>query len=144
MFTKSFTSLRRFSGHALILLLFWHACRQKSRSAATPPVTASVTTNLTAPSGVHYRVVCSRRTWTGTATGSSPIGSMADFTSIRRAEERRSRSLPSGTTGGNQSYQNNNVVFDANNNMLMNGNYNNCLLLFPYNPTTKTWDGLST
>ena len=52
MFTKSFKSLRRFSGHAFILLLFCALGGRKVEAQTTPPVTASVTTTLATPSSV--------------------------------------------------------------------------------------------
>ena len=143
MFTKSFKSLRRFSGHVLMLLLFCTLAGRKAEAQTTPPVTANVTTNLAAPSGVTIGGVLETNLdnngnwivsdWVNGGLYEYPSGGGAPITLA-----------PLGTTGGNQSYQNNNVVFDVNNNMFMNGNYNNCLLLFPYNPATKTWTGLST
>ena len=142
MFTKSFKSLRRFSGHALILLLFC-AVAGREVEAQTPPVTASVTTTLTTPSdlasGGTLETNLDRNgnwivsDWINGGLYEFPAGGGAPITLA-----------PKGTTAGVSSYQNNNVVFDTNNNMFMNGNFNNCLLLFPYNSTTKTWDGLST
>ena len=143
MFTKSFKSLRRFSGHAFILLLFCALAGRTVEAQTTPPVTASVTTTLATPSGVTIGGVLETNLdrngnwivsdWVNGGLYEYPSGGGAPITLA-----------PLGTTGGNQAYQNNNVVFDANNNMFMNGNYNNCLLLFPYNPATRTWDGLST
>jgi hypothetical protein len=52
MFTKSFTSLRRFSGHALILLLFCTLAGRRVEAQTPPPVTASVTTSLTTPTDI--------------------------------------------------------------------------------------------
>ncbi len=143
MFTKSFKSLRRFSGHVFILLLFCTLAGRRVEAQTTPPVTASVTTTLAAPNGVTIGGVLETNLdrngnwivsdWVNGGLYEYPSGGGAPITLA-----------PLGTTGGNQSYQNNNVVFDNNNNMFMNGNYNNCLLLFPYDPATKTWDGLTT
>ena len=143
MFTKSFKSLRRFSGHAFFLLLFCTLAGRTVEAQTTPPVTASVTTTLASPSGVTIGGVLETNLdkngnwivsdWINGGLYEYPAGGGAPITLA-----------PLGTTAGNQSYQNNNVVFDANNNMMMNGNFNNCLLLFPYNPATKSWTGLST
>jgi sugar lactone lactonase YvrE len=142
MVTKSFKSLRRFSGYALVLPVFCTLAGSRVE-AQTPPVTASVTTSLAAPSGVTIGGVLETNLdrngnwmvsdWVNGGLYEYPSGGGTPITLA-----------PLGTTAGNQSYQNNNVVFDANNNMMMNGNFSNCLLLFPYNSTTKTWTGLST
>ena len=144
MFTKSFTSLRRFSGHALILLLFCTLAGRRVEAQTPPPVTASVTTSLTTPTDISGNEAVLETNldkngnwivsdWIDGGLYEFPAGGGAPITLA-----------PKGTTAGVNSFQNNNVVFDANNNMFMNGNYNNCLLLFPYDPVAKTWTGLST
>src|SRR5580698_8579002 len=143
MSTKSFKSLRRFSGYASILLLFCTFAGGRVDAQTTPPVIASVTTNLATPSGVTIGGVLETNLdangnwivsdWVNGGLYEYPSGGGAPITLA-----------PQGTTAGVGSYQNNNIVFDSNNNMFMNGNFNNCLLLFPYDPTTQTWTGLST
>jgi hypothetical protein len=46
-----------------------------------------------------------------------------------------------GGLGGN--YQNPGIVIDPNNNLYLEANYNNALVMFPWNAATGTWTGLS-
>ena len=51
---------------------------------------------------------------------------------------------PPGTIGGVKGYDSPGITLDSMNNIYIAGNFNNCLLLFPYDTTTKTWDGFAT
>ena len=52
--------------------------------------------------------------------------------------------VPTGTISSKSGYQNPGITVDAHNNLYVAGNFNNCLLLFPYDAAKNTWDGLST
>ncbi len=52
MVTKSFTSLRRFSGHALTMMLFCGSMSKAAEAQVTPVVAASYAQALTPPSGL--------------------------------------------------------------------------------------------
>jgi len=52
MVTKSFTSLRRFSGHALTMMLFCASMSKGAEAQVTPTVAPSYAQALTPPSGL--------------------------------------------------------------------------------------------
>ena len=48
---------------------------------------------------------------------------------------------PSASLGGG--YQNPGIVIDPGNNLYLEANYNNCIVMFPWNAATQTWTGLN-
>ncbi|HTV09014.1 MAG TPA: Ig-like domain repeat protein [Candidatus Aquilonibacter sp.] len=141
MFTKSFTSLRRFTGHVLTLML---CCIPLSRGAAAqsaPAVSASYAMGLSHPTGwgtIQQTAIDTFGDWLivdypNAALYELPVGSTTVVTLA-----------PPGSLGSVQGYQNPGIAIDSNNNLYIEANFNNCLLMFPYDSTTKTWDGLST
>lgn len=140
MSTKSFTSLRRFSGYALTPLIFCMASTAAARAQSTTPiVTASYATSLAPPSGGISKVYQTAldsfgdllvEDWGNGALYEYPANGGAVITL-----------LPNGSLG---SYSNPGIAIGAANDLYLEGNYNNCLDRFPYDPATKSWDGLST
>jgi sugar lactone lactonase YvrE len=137
MVTKSFTSLRRFSGHALTMMLFCVSMSKGAEAQATPSISASYSIGLSHPTGL----------------GTLEQGALDTFGDWIFADASNGGlyELPVGTTTvitlaptGTLTNHNPGVAIDSNNNLYLEGNYNNCVLMFPYDPATKTWDGLST
>ncbi len=139
MSTKSYTSLRRLSAHVLTLLL---VCVSFSKGAegqaATPLVTASVTTNLTPPTGLGKVFQTAVDSFGDLLVEDYANGGLYEYPSGGGAVITL---LPAGSLG---SYANPGIAIGANNDLYLEGNYNNTLGRFPYDPATKSWDGLST
>ena len=138
MFTKSFTSLRRFSGHALTMMLFGASFSMGAEAQVTPTVAPSYAQALTPPSGlgtVFQTAIDSHGDllvvdWPNGGLYEYPAGGGAVITL-----------LPAGSLGG---YANPGIAIGAADDLYLEGNYNNVLGRFPYNPATKSWDGLDT
>ena len=139
MLTKSFTSPRRFSGYALILLLCCcFICKRAGAQVTTPLVTASFATGLTHPAGwgtIYQTAIDTNGDLLVVDTGTAalyefPANGGAMITLV-----------PAGGLSGNQ---NAGIAIDSMNALYLEGNWNNCLLRFPYDTTTQTWDGLAT
>ena len=138
MFSKSSKSLHRFSGIVLALLFIGSFCCGGAEAQTTPIVTASLAQGLSHPSGwgaIQQTAVDSYgdwliADWANGALYEFPAGGGAEITL-----------LPAGSFG---SYANPGVVIDPGNNLYLEANYNNCLMEFPYDATTHSWDGLST
>lgn len=139
MFTKSYTSLRRLSAYALTLLLFCVSFGKGAAAQATTPlVTASFAQGLTPPTGL------------GTVFQTA-LDSYGDLLFVDYANGALYEYPVNGgavitlvAVGGLPGYANPGIAIDSNNNLYIEANYNNCLLMFPYDSTTKTWDGIST
>jgi sugar lactone lactonase YvrE len=140
MSTKSDTSLRRLSAYALTLLLFC-ASFSKGADAQTPVVTGSFATSLTAPSGLGTVVQTALDANGDWLVLDYPNGALYEYPANGGA---MITLAPPGTLGGVSGYQNPGIVVDSSNNLYVAGNFNNCLLLFPYDSVTQTWDGLAT
>lgn len=139
MFTRSYTSLRRLSASVLTLLLFGGFMgRGAEAQATTPAVTASYATTLTPPAklGQVFQTALDSFgdllfvDWANGALYEYPVGGGAVITL-----------LPAGSLGG---YANPGIAIGANNDLYLGGNYNNTMGRLPYDPATKSWDGLST
>ncbi len=138
MLTKSYTSLRRPTAYALTLLLFCVCFGKGAKAQATTPVvTGSFATTLTAPSGLGtvYQTALDSYgdlvvvDYSKGGLYEYPVGSGTPITLV--------------VTGGLGGFANPGIAIDSNDNLYIEANYNNCLLRFPYNTGTKTWDGLS-
>jgi hypothetical protein len=141
MFTKYLTS-RRLSAYVLTLLLLCVTLSKGAEGQTTPPlVTGSFATSLTAPTGlgtVEQTVLDSNGDWlvldySNGALYEYPVGGGAMIT----------LAAP-GTLGGAASFQSDGITLDSMNNIYVAGNFNNCLLLLPYDATTNTWPAFST
>lgn len=141
MFTKSFTSLRRFTGHVLTLMLCCVPFASGAAAQSAPPVSASYAQGLSHPTGwgtIQQTAIDSFGDWLivdypNGALYELPAGSNTVVT----------LAAP-GSVGSKNGYQNPGIAIDSNNNLYIEANFNNCLLMFPYDSATKTWDGLST
>ena len=129
-------SLCRFFGVALTLLLLGAFCGG-AEAQTTPLVTASFATGLNHPSGwgtIAQTAIDSYGDWlvvdfSNGALYEFPHNGGALVTLI----------APGGVGGGN----NPGVAIDPDNNLYLGGNWNNCLVEYPYNAATQTWTGLS-
>ncbi|MGA7885561.1 MAG: Ig-like domain repeat protein [Acidobacteriaceae bacterium] len=138
MSSKSSMSLRRFSVIALTLLLVGSICLGGAQAQTAPVVTASFAQGLNHPSGwglIEQTAVDSYGDWliVDDANGALyefPAGGGAEVTLV-----------PAGILGGGN---NPGIAIDASNNLYLEGNWSNCLLAFPYDTATHTWDGLAT
>ncbi|MGB6133436.1 MAG: Ig-like domain repeat protein [Acidobacteriaceae bacterium] len=138
MFSKSSKSLHQFSGIALALLFLGSFCCGAAEAQTTPIVTPSVAQGLDHPGGwglIEQTAIDSYGDWVVVdyANGGVyefPQGGGAAITL-----------LAPGNLGGG--YENPAVAIDPGNNLYLGGNWNNCLLEYPYNAATQTWTGLS-
>jgi sugar lactone lactonase YvrE len=138
MATTSFAALRRFAAFAYMLIL---SSLCLCVTAAGQVATASFNTGLTHPTGwgtLAQTAINSNGDWVVVdyANGGVyefPAGGGAAITLL----------APASLSGGG-TYSNPAIAIDPNNNLYLGANWNNCLLMFPYDTTTKTWDGLST
>ncbi len=138
MATTSFTALRRLAGFAFTLMLFSLCLTGAAAGQGSPLVTASSAVGLSHPTGwgtIQQTAIDSFGDWfvVDYVNGSAyefPAGGGAAITI-------------SGMTGLGGGYQNPAIAIDPNNNIYLGANWNNCLVMFPYNSTTKSWKGLN-
>ena len=138
MFTKSFTSLRRFSGHALTMMLFCASFSTGAEAQVTPVVAPSYAQALTPPSGLGTVYQTAIDSFGDLLFVDYPNGALYEYPAGGGAVVTL---LPAGSLGG---YSNLGIAIGAANDLYLEGNYNNVLGRFPYNPATKSWDGLDT
>jgi sugar lactone lactonase YvrE len=141
MATTSFTVLRRFAGFAFTLMLFSLCLTGLASGQGSPLVTASSAAGLNHPTGWgtiqetaldnagDWLVV----DWANGALYEFPVGGGASIT--------LGAPTPTPSLGGG--YQNPVVAIDPGNNLYLAANYNNCLVMFPWNAATGTWTGLN-
>ena len=136
-------SLRRLSSCLSTLLLLCGVAGKDAEAQTTAPaVTPSFATALTPPTGlgtigqsavdVYGNLVFVDHT--NDAVYEYPVGGGAVITLV----------APGGLANGYGSGANPGIVIDNQNAMYLEGNYSNCLLRFPYSPSTGTWPGLAT
>lgn len=138
MFSKLFSSLLRFSGITLTLLFLCGIAANQAQAQTTPLATASFAQGLNHPTGwglIEQTAVDSYGDWllVDDANGALyefPAGGGAEVTLV--------------AAGGLGAGNNPGIAIDSNNNLYLEGNWSNCLLMFPYDTATNTWDGLST
>lgn len=141
MSSKSFMSLRRFSGFAL-KFLFLAACLCAGAWAQTAPTTiASFATTLVQPKNTTFGTIANTATDTfgdwlvvDDANGGLyelPAGS-GTFTTLVPAGGLAGSGTGSVTPG---------IAIDTKNNLYIEGG--TCLLVYPYDTVTATWDGLA-
>jgi hypothetical protein len=140
MVTTSFTAVRRFAGLAFTLMLS-SLCLpgQVLSPAPPPPVTASSSVGLSHPTGwgTLQQTAIDKAgdwwvvDWPNGAVYEFPVGGGAAI-------------AISGIDGLGGGYQNPGIAFDPGNNLYLEANWNNCLVMFPWNAATQTWTGLST
>ncbi|HEV2577253.1 MAG TPA: choice-of-anchor D domain-containing protein [Acidobacteriaceae bacterium] len=138
MVTKSFTSLRRFSGHALTMMLFCASMSKAAEAQVTPVVAPSYAQALTPPSGLGTVFQTAIDSFGDLLFVDYPNGALYEYPAGGGPVITL---LPAGSLGG---YANPGIAIGANNDLYLEGNYNNVLGRFPYDAATKSWDGLST
>lgn len=141
MAATSFMALRRFAGIVFTLMLFGLGLSgQAAAQGAAPAVSASSAAGLSHPTGwgaIQQTAIDSFGDWVvvddgGEAVYEFPAGGGPVVTLVAP-----------GDMDTNYGPGNAGVMIDPANNLYLEGNYNNCLLMFPYNASTNSWTGLS-
>jgi hypothetical protein len=138
MFTKSFTSVRRYTGHALTMMLLCASFGTAAEAQVTPTVVPSYAQALTPPSGlgtVDQTVIDS---FGDLLVNDAANGALYEYPAGGGAVITL---LPPGSLGGGNNVG---IAIDQTNAIYLEGNWNNTMGRFPYDPATKSWDGLST
>ncbi len=145
MATTSFKALRRIAGFAFTLLLCGFCLMaQAAGQGSVSPVSATSAAGMPHPTGwgaLQQSAIDANGDWlvvdyTNGALYEFPAGGGAAITLA-----------PPGATGEAGSmgqYNNPGIAIDPNNNLYLEANWNNCLLMFPWDPVAKVWTGLST
>ncbi len=142
MATTSFTVIRRYAGFAFTLMLLSICLTGMATGQGLPLVTASAAAGLSHPTGwgtIQESAVDQAGDWFVVDYAN---GALYEFPAGGGAAVVIAGASPSASLGGG--YQNPVVAIDPGNNLYLGANWNNCLLLFPWNATTKTWTGLTT
>jgi hypothetical protein len=137
MFTKSFTSLRRITGHVLTTMLFCIAAGSGAGAQSIPSVVPSSVQALPPPSGLGTVFQMATDSFGDLLVNDYKNGALYEYPAGGGA---LITLLPKGSLGS----ANPGIAIGANNDLYLEGNYNNVLGRFPYDPTTKSWDGLDT
>ena len=140
MATTSFTALRRFAGTTFALMLFSLCLTGVALGQGTPAVTASAPVGLNHPTGwgaIQQTAIDTNGDW---LVEEFPDGGLFEFPANGGP---MITLVPLYQLGSKNGYQNPLVALDPANNLYVGGNWNNCILEFPYDPTTQTWDTLS-
>lgn len=138
MVATSSTHLRRLAGFASALVLVSLCLTGLAAGQGSPLVTASSAAGMSHPTGwgqIQQTAINSNGDWVvvdyvNGAVYEFPAGGQAAITLVAAA----------GLGGG---YENPAVVIDPNNNLYLGANWNNALVMFPWNSATNTWTGLS-
>jgi hypothetical protein len=141
MATTSFTTLRRFAGYAFTLMLISLCLTGLATGQGSPLVTASSAAGLSHPTGwgtIQESAIDQAGDWFVVDYAN---GALYEFPAGGGAAIVIAGASPSASLGGG--YQNPVIAIDPGNNLYLGANWNNCLLLFPWNATTKTWTGLN-
>ncbi len=138
MFTKYSKSLCRLSTYVMTALLVSGSLSMEAVAQTTPVVIASYAQVLTPPTGLG--------TVFQTALDSYGDLLFVDYANGGLYEYPVNGGdvitlLPKGSLGG---YANPGIAIGANNDLYLEGNYNNTLGRFPFDTAKMTWDGLST
>jgi hypothetical protein len=141
MLIKSFTSPRWLFACVLTLLLVCGSFSKGVEAQTTPLVTGSFATSLTSPTGLGGVVQTALDSYGDWLVLDYVNGGLYEYPAGGGA---MITLVPTGTISSNSGYQNPGITLDSYNNLYVAGNFNNCLLLFPYDAAKKTWDGLST
>ena len=138
MATRWFTIARRFAGFAITLLFSLCLSGRAVGQGAAPLVTATSAVGMSHPSGwgaIQQTAIDANGDWLVVDYGNGavyefPAGGGSAIT----------LSAPKGLGGGGQ---NPGIAIDPGNNLYLEANWNNCIVMFPWDPTTQTWTGLS-
>ena len=125
---------------ALVLLMYsmWF-CLEAPGQTAVPQATSSISTGLTHPVSPAWGNL------TASAITTNGDWLVQDFSNGALYEFPADGSpmitlLATGSLGG---YQDPGFAIDSNNTLYLEGNWANCVLRLPYDPTTKTWPDLA-
>lgn len=141
MATMSFTALRRISGYAFTLMLISLCLTGLATGQGSPLVTASSATGMSHPTGwgtIEDSAIDQAGDWFVVDYAN---GGLYEFPAGGGAAIVLGSVTPSASLGGG--YQNPVIAVDPGNNLYLGANWNNCLLLFPWNAATKKWTGLN-
>ncbi|HEY1802852.1 MAG TPA: hypothetical protein VGG45_00065 [Terracidiphilus sp.] len=141
MATMSFTVVRRFAGFAFTLMLLSTCLTGLAKGQGSPLVTASAAAGLSHPTGwgtILDTALDQAGDWW---VVDWPNGALYEFPVGGGPAIVIAGPTPSASLGGG--YQNPGVIFDPGNNLYLEANYNNCIVMFPWNAATKTWTGLN-
>lgn len=138
MATTSFTILRRLAGFVSALLLVSLCLSGQAMGQGAPLVIATSAAGLTHPTGwgtIQQSAINSEGDWVvddyaNGAVYEFPAGGQAAITLVAAA----------GLGGG---YENPAVVIDPNDNLYLGANWNNGVVMFPWDASSHTWTGLS-
>lgn len=141
MAAKLFTTLRRIAGFASIpLLLVLCLPGVAAGQSSVPLVVASSPSGLDHPTGwnvIQQTAITKNGDW---LVEEYPNGGLFEFPANGGPMVTL---VPLYGLGSKNGYQNPLVLLDPAQNIYLGGNWNNCLLEFPYDPTTNSWPTLS-
>jgi hypothetical protein len=141
MGTTSFTALRRFAGFAFTLMLLSTCLTGLAKGQGSPLVTASAAAGLSHPTGwgtILDTAMDQAGDWWVVDWAN---GALYEFPVAGGPAIVVAGATPSASLGGG--YQNPGIIFDPGNNLYLEANYNNCIVMFPWNAATQTWTGLN-
>ncbi len=141
MATTSFTALRRIAGYAFTLMLISLCLTGFAAGQGSPLVTASSAVGLSHPTGwgtILDTAMDQNGDWWVVDWQN---GALYEFPAGGGPAIVVAGATPSASLGGG--YQNPGIIFDPGNNLYLEANYNNCIVMFPWNAATKTWTGLN-
>ncbi len=138
MTTESTMSLCWKTKGTLVLLMCSVLCCQRARGQATAPLaTSSVSSGLAHTTASSWGTINATAITTGGdwLVQDTSQGALYEFPADGSA---MITLLADGTLGSDPGF-----ALDSNNTLYLEGNWANCILRFPYDPSTKTWVGLS-
>ena len=142
MATTSFTALRRFAGFVFTLMLVGLCLTGSAVGQGSPLVTASSASGLSHPTGwgtIQESAIDHAGDWFVVDYAN---GALYEFPAGGGAAIVLGSASPTASLGGG--YQNPVIFVDPGNNLYVGANWNNCIVMFPWNAATKTWTGLNT
>jgi hypothetical protein len=145
MATTSFTAPRRIAGLGISLLVF-SLCLSgvAAGQTVTPPVTVSAPAGLPHPTGwgaIQQTALDQNGDWLLVDYAN---GGLYEFPSTGGSAVILGTPAEGANAGALGGYNNPGVMIDPANNLYLEANWNNCLLMFPWDAATQTWTGLNT
>jgi hypothetical protein len=139
MATTSFTAMRRLAGLVSVLALVCLGLTRAALGQGSPLVTASAVQGLNHPTGwgqIQQTAIDSMGDWW---VVDYVNGSVYEFPAVGGAA-----ASISGVKGLGGGYENPAIAIDPSNNLYIGANWNNAIVMFPYDAASNTWTGLST
>jgi sugar lactone lactonase YvrE len=140
MATTSFTVLRRFAGFAFTLMLFSLCLTGLATGQGSPLVTASSAAGLNHPTGwgtIQETAIDQAGDW---LVVDNANGALYEFPVGGGAAITLGSATPTSSLGGSQNPV---VAIDPGNNLYLGANWNNCIVMFPWNAAKGNWTGLN-